>query len=985
MNAKHVLILGAIFPSMLFAGELENIIQQAENAIFEQYKTPLANKSASRKLVLILQDEKLSESQKISKIKKEFLSLEKEEITPENAYKLIFVPQLDWKIHSIAIAYNIQNTKNILFSAQEMNKENVTREKSLEANYGESQKTALQAGFSGAASGDLTLSFNPLKLLSSKATFSAEANGSIKIDDARSGGALWSKKNQLALSKRYEEMVRVLSDTKISDCYLTFAITFKNNTEKDLFFSSNSTIPVYANDELILNAVPENLNMGDYKIPANSLSVISFRGKIDNTKALELVHFMTSGSPKICPEKGQLFVRSEDHLIKNAIQNSLAQKTISITAKNLEWRIRSTWNSKPVTLRQALLAVNSIYLKAPFQFNEKGELINVFGENCRIDGAKLWDTLVPVWHIADNYRVGELSSKVLDVPLRTDAEIKMLDLKMFFADPDKDAQLREIIEKTLKDLWKNKNLAAGMLLILGELTTPKNDISETIKMLKEIADTRKTKENTPFILFAKLALAGIYFDEDSVENKQKSYALFKQVSKNERTPKTQDIIAMAQVFLADFYINGYGIITPNKSKALSILEPLVKEKNQAATVDLLDLLFSSDIEADQLKGVAMAESIVDNAEQKSLIYKLSCTYLIEYSLGKKESSKAVEYLTKCKGFPPAELAFGRYYRYLGNYKAAFPHFLRSAQLISNAMWNSSAYYEQSLIELARCYLEGRGVVPNLSQAKKYATKAVENGAVEGYVMLGRIAFRNRDLNKAFLLFEKAAKQNNATAQAWLGQCYLKGWGTKQNIRKAVELFEQAMNYDEDGFAQYFYGNASVQGRDFIEKNLDLGYALIKNAVALDNLNAQYYYAVLLRYGGENFPKDPEQAVYYLNKLSTVFPRANAQYAECLLWGIGTSKNEEKALRILHSLEDNFRFIPYTLARYYFSQKADKKAFSYAKKSALAGYTPGQLFLGKLYYYGCGCSKDYELAKKWITSAAEAGYKPAKDFLSKNEF
>ena len=977
MNAKHVLILGAIFPSMLFAGELENIIQQAENAIFEQYKTPLANKSASRKLVLILQDEKLSESQKISMIKKEFLSLEKEEITPENAYKLIFVPQLIWKIHSIAIAYNIQNTKNILFSAQEMNKENATREKSQEANYGESQKTALQVGFSGGASGDLTLSFNPLKLLSSKAAFSAEANGSIKIDDTHSEVSLWSKKNQLTLSKRYEEMVRILSDTKISDCYLTFAITFKNNTKKDLFFSSNSTIPVYANDELILNAVPENLNMGDYKIPANSLSVISFRGKIDNTKALELVHFMTSGSPKICPEKGQLFVRSEDHLIKNAIQNSLAQKTISITAKNLEWRIRSTWNSEPVTLRQALLAINSIYLKAPFQFNEKGELINVFGENCRIDGAKLGDTLVPVWHIANNYRLGELSSKILDVPLRTDAEIKMLDLKIFFADPNKDALLRKVVEKPLKNLWKNKNITAGVFLVLGELTAPKNDISKTVKMLEEIADTKKTKENIPFILFAKLALACIYFDENSVENKQKSYAIFRQVSKNERTPKTQDIIAMAQVFLADFYINGYGIITPNKSKALSILEPLVKEKNQAATVGLLDLLFSSDIEADQFKGVAMAESIVDNAEQKSLIYKLSCTYLIEYFLGKKESSKAVEYLAKCKGFPPAELMFGEYYRYLGDYKTAFPHFLRSAQLINYGIWNSSGFYEQSLIELARCYLEGRGVVSDLAQAKKYAKEAVENGNVKGEVMLGRIALENGEVSEAFHVFEKAAKQDNATAQAWLGVFYLEG----ENTSKAVEAFEHAIKSDEDGFAQYFYGMAKLKG-DIVKKDLKTGYELIKEAADRDNLYAQYLYAILLLVGGESFPKDPEQGISYLEKLESIMPEAKAVYAKCLLFGIGTPKNEERALGMLQSMDEDIPGVLSAYARYYYLRGEYGKAFSFAKKSASISDPDGQFVLGICYYEGGGCSKDYALAKKWLTIASEAGHPEAKLILEK---
>ena len=58
--------------TVLYAETLEEVIQQAENAIAEKYKTPIAKKSAEKKLLAIIKDSKLPDEQKIETIKKQF-------------------------------------------------------------------------------------------------------------------------------------------------------------------------------------------------------------------------------------------------------------------------------------------------------------------------------------------------------------------------------------------------------------------------------------------------------------------------------------------------------------------------------------------------------------------------------------------------------------------------------------------------------------------------------------------------------------------------------------------------------------------------------------------------------------------------------------------------------------------------------------------------------------------------------------------------
>ncbi|MBR7127296.1 MAG: hypothetical protein IKD09_01780, partial [Lentisphaeria bacterium] len=106
MSFKRIIcVLGIFLCAVLYAGSLEDVIQQAENAIAEKYKTPIAKKSAVKKLVAIIDDADLTDEQKIADLKKAFPEAFKKEELP-----LIFTPQVSYHIHSLALGYDIQES-----------------------------------------------------------------------------------------------------------------------------------------------------------------------------------------------------------------------------------------------------------------------------------------------------------------------------------------------------------------------------------------------------------------------------------------------------------------------------------------------------------------------------------------------------------------------------------------------------------------------------------------------------------------------------------------------------------------------------------------------------------------------------------------------------------------------------------------------------------------------------------------------------------
>ncbi|MDD2480358.1 MAG: hypothetical protein PHS31_10765, partial [Victivallaceae bacterium] len=124
-SSKFVTLIVAMLcvSVVCYAGRYEDTIQEVELNIKEKYRTPRAVEEAQKRLGLIIDNPDLSEDAKIIALHRTFLQKEKIEITEANAHQLIFVPDISWTIHSIAIAYDVDKTQEILVSGQKIDAE----------------------------------------------------------------------------------------------------------------------------------------------------------------------------------------------------------------------------------------------------------------------------------------------------------------------------------------------------------------------------------------------------------------------------------------------------------------------------------------------------------------------------------------------------------------------------------------------------------------------------------------------------------------------------------------------------------------------------------------------------------------------------------------------------------------------------------------------------------------------------------------------
>ena len=113
--------LTAAFP--LIADNLWDVVEEAENAIHQRYpnETSIARRKALQELEAITDMDKTDE-QKIELIRSKYLStsVPKNQLQIKEASstpaQLVFRPPLQWTIHSIEIAYDIDSSTNILLS-----------------------------------------------------------------------------------------------------------------------------------------------------------------------------------------------------------------------------------------------------------------------------------------------------------------------------------------------------------------------------------------------------------------------------------------------------------------------------------------------------------------------------------------------------------------------------------------------------------------------------------------------------------------------------------------------------------------------------------------------------------------------------------------------------------------------------------------------------------------------------------------------------
>lgn len=235
----------------------------------------------------------------------------------------------------------------------------------------------------------------------------------------------------------------------------------------------------------------------------------------------------------------------------------------------------------------------------------------------------------------------------------------------------------------------------------------------------------------------------------------------------------------------------------------------------------------------------------------------------------------------------------------------------------------------------------------------------------GYKSACTELYKNHDFSKAFELFQSEAEKGNILAAFDIGKMCRNELLGNENIPKADEYFQNALQ----GFlsleptakrlkpyVQYRIGKMYALGYG-TERDYSAAFVWLKKSAAAGNKFAQYSLGSL-HFFGNGTPQNYEKAFEYY-KLSADQDNAYACYeaAKMLRDGIGVEKNPEQA-------------------EIYF-----QKAYNGFLKIAQENPDDKIIYrLGVMTFSGTGCDADRDLGIEYIKQSAEMGNEYAQAFL-----
>ncbi len=940
VRVPFVLVVLLLLAGNVFAGEFADVIQQAELMIQEKYTTERARKSEFNKLDTIIDNQELTENEKIAEIRREFIHAQKFEITEDNAYSLIFSRPLTWVVHSIAIAYDVDSKTKILVSGESLDSRNQLRDFSDTRTMTKENTISLDVGLGLSLGGSAGVSFNPLSMLSAKASFDAQADASVKGSISQKEEELWSRQRQEKLSVEYKELAQILSDTQVSNCHLSFAVTFKNNGDDNLFVTSSGTVPVYAGKEMMLEAKPWDIaerSKQDILIPAKGTVTIKFRGSIDNTYARKLLDFMTHDSPSIRLEEGQLRITDKNGKISTVIQDAMNASTIGIRCGVVEWRVLKVWQNEWITLRQALWAVNSLYETPPFKFDESGECMSVFDQPFFQTSGEIKDKCV-LLKMGDKL-LGSLRQNDLDIKINENVQVIVVEnlLEKLVADANDEISIwmkshaNELVSK-----WKHfadrgggeAQFRLGVCYVNG--VGGKQDLVEAVKWFRKSADQGYAG--------AQYNLGVSYAKGDGVEKEAVEAVKWYRKAADQG-------YAGAQNNLGVCYDDGFGVEQDATEAA--------KWYRKAADQGLAEAQFNLGVCYDYGGGV------------------------------EQDATEAVKWYRKAadQGNAGAQFNLGLCYGYGDGVEKNLAEAVKWYRKATDQGDARAQYF------LGDCYANGDGVEKNLAEAVKWYRKAADQGDADAQFILGMCYALgdgvDKDLVEAVKWYRKAADQGDAEAQKHLGVCYNMGRGVDKNLVEAVKWFRKAADQG-DAEAQNNLGVCYANG-DGVEKDPVEAVNCFRKAAEQGDAVAQFNLGNCYN-NGVGVKKNPVEAVNWYRKAADQ-GHADAQFklGVCYANGFGVKKNPvEAVLWYRKAAEQGHAQAQFVLGGCYYKGRGVEKnlveAVKWYRKAAEQGLAEAQINLGICYAQGDGVEKNPVDAVKWVRKAADQGYENAQKLL-----
>lgn len=277
-----------------------------------------------------------------------------------------------------------------------------------------------------------------------------------------------------------------------------------------------------------------------------------------------------------------------------------------------------------------------------------------------------------------------------------------------------------------------------------------------------------------------------YFGHGIQQNFEKSFFYFKKSSDLHFHPATFN--------LAHFYFFGFGKIERNYQKVFSIFNDFVRKEKfyEYHSIYYLALCYEYGIGTIECPENAFRFfQLSYNTYNNDLLSIVKMAKIHYFGLfGVDVSySKAFTYFERAATLncPISQFYLGLCYDLgLGtdfNCSSAFKWFKCSAD----------QNYLEAQYHVALCYEFGQGIEKNLKNAVHYYSISSNSGYTCSHYKLALLYLDNNEYELAFKLFELAANDEHTDSIFQLALCYHHGYGTNKNLDKALILFEKAAN------------------------------------------------------------------------------------------------------------------------------------------------------------------------------------------------
>lgn len=201
------------------------------------------------------------------------------------------------------------------------------------------------------------------------------------------------------------------------------------------------------------------------------------------------------------------------------------------------------------------------------------------------------------------------------------------------------------------------------------------------------------------------------------------------------------------------------------------------------------------------------------------------------------------------------------------------------------------------LTLGNIYYYGKGVPQNRKDGMHWFLLAAQNGALEAVTMVGIEHYLGtvlrKDYAKAFSYLDYAYKHNDLRAQFVLADLYRLGRGVDKNEVKAFKLLN-------DCAKQVFSGSYKWLGYYYqcgigTQKDSQKAVFWYEKSAANGDEEASIRLGLLYLFGNGNVLSDQPKAFQWFEH-----SKDNGFIGVCKIFGIGTSKNVEEGISLLHN-------------------------------------------------------------------------------------